>query len=83
MILPAVGNEGFVTFILPLSLKITLPVLNWKNYAPLFFKTDTYMFSKRRCSCVIQSSSVAALTRDAFFHSVNTSREGIRQDLCI
>lgn len=78
MILPAVGNGGFYNFYLPFSLKILLSVFNWKNYAPLFFKTDTYMLSKGRCSCVIQSASVAAQIRDVFFRLVNPSREGIR-----
>lgn len=70
--------EVFVTFILPFSLKISLPVLNWKNYAPLFFKTDTGSPKEGAVVHVIQSASVAALTRDVFFHSVNPSREGIQ-----
>lgn len=71
MILPAVGNGGFCNFYSTFFLlKYLFPVFNWKNYVPLFFKTDTYTFSRGRCSCVIQSASVAALTRDVFFHSV-------------
>lgn len=76
MILPAVSNGGFCSnagfcnfcfiFFFKKNLLLTF---TWKNYAPLFFKTDTCIFSKGSCSYVIQSAIVAAVIKDVIFHS--------------
>lgn len=58
----------FVDFIL-LFLKKLLSIFQWKNYAPLLFKTDACI-SKGNCRCIIQSAIIATVIRNVLFHSV-------------
>lgn len=71
MILPALSNGGFCNLYFTFLVKNNLlPFFNWKNYAPVFFKTNTRIFSKGSCSYTVQSASVAAIISDFLFHPV-------------